>query len=639
MKEYKIYVYEFSNNYCYIGLTNNIKNRNECHHTDKNSGVYKHSQMFNEEIPLIKILEEDLDEYEAQASEDNWCKYYSDKGWVLLNKAKTGLFSSSLGGKNSSVVNDIERVKESSDLSSSYNECLNVAKKYEYLSDFRINAYKYYEMSRKYGWKFEWLKIGKPINKGKRLKDMDYDEMKVIASKYKTRTEFALCDKSVYMKCLSRGYINDFFPKSNKVKISTNDSELISNDDLRNIMLSYSSKTEFNKKDKKHYELCRTRDLLKEFPQKEVKSKSSKTNYYKGTVNYDDNLVKYNVADFFSMKKNIITCEKYGNKYIFNKDDMCLYYLYKTLVAKMRIHFDKYGIPCYKVGSSYVYIFEIINDFLYGGKYNLFKFKDGNYKNISIDNIEGCVIDLESFSKLVELDTFLINSSGNIYSVKHMMLMSTDEVGGYLYFRGFRIDKLVIKYFHKGYSTLKNIEVLHKDGNLLNNEICNLDIELKNKKVYKKNFLLIEDTNDSNELYINDYINGKKYFLGLIKNKKIINAIKVDVTNHIIENHNVKEWIGEYQSLDFKEWQKKDNDINMIELRVVSNGCYYSEIHKLWKSKIYYKEKEYSLGYFHTFEAGKVLYEEAVTYIKHNKFEKWYNNIESHRERIKFYFE
>lgn len=639
MKKYKIYVYEFSNNYCYIGLTNNIKNRDEGHHTDESSGVYKHSQMFSESIPTIKVLEEDLDEYEAQASEDNWCKYYSDNGWLLLNKAKTGLFSSSLGGKSVSIDVKVENIKESSNLSILYNECLNIAKKYEYLSDFRVNANKYYEISRKYGWVFEWLKKSNPINNGKRdINGMNYEEMKLIASKYKSKTEFALHEKTIYMKCLSSGYINEFFPKNKKIK-TLKDSELISDDELRSIMLSYPSKTEFYKNDHRHYELCRLRGLLKEFPKKE--SKSSKTNYNKGIINYDDSIIKYDIADFFLKNRNIITCKKYGTKYIFNKDDMCLYYVYKSkkLIAKMRISFDKYGIPYYKIGSSYVYIFEVINNFLYGGEYNLFKFKDGDCKNISIDNIENCVIDLDDFSKMVELDTFLINCRGEIYSVKHMMLMPLDEIDGYLYFRSFRVDKLVVKYFHEGYNTLRDIEILHKDGDLLNNEINNLDIKLKDKKVYKKNFLLVENIGETNELYIDDYINDKKYFLGLIKNKKVIDAIKVDISNHIIENPNIEEWIAEYQSLDFKEWQKKDNEINMIELRVNSNGCYYSDVHKLWKSKIFYNDKEYSLGYFHVFEAGKMLYDEAVMYIKRGKFEKWYDNIKSHRERMKYYFE
>lgn len=636
MKEYKIYVYEFLNNYCYVGLTNNVNRRDGEHRMDKKSSVYIHSQQFNEEIPLIKILEEDLDKYEAQVSEDNWCKYYSSNGWILLNRAKTGLFSSSLGHKNVSIGANVEKIKKSSDLSLSYNECLNEAKKYEYLSDFRINSNRYYELSHKYGWKFEWLKKKKPVKNGKRsIKNMSYTEMKTIACKYNTRTEFALNEKSLYMKCLSNGLIDDFFPK--KIKSCSNDNDLISDDDLRNIMLSFSTKTEFSKNDHKHYELCRNRNLLKEFPKKE--SKSSKTKYNKGVVNYDDGVLKYKVGDFLIENKNIVTCKKYGCKYALNKDDMCLYYIYKTLISKMRVHFDKYGVPCYKIGSSYVYFFDVINNFLYNNKYNLFKFKDGNYKNMKITNIENFIIDLNNFSKMAELDTFLINSRGEIYSTKHMMLMEADEINGYLYFRGFRIDKLVVKYFREGYNDLRDIKILHKDGDSLNNDINNLDIELKSKKIYKKNFLLVENIGETNELYINDHINNKKYFLGLIKNKKIIDGINVDITNHVVKNSNIEEWIAEYQSLDFKTWQNKDKDINMIELRVNSNGCYYSEVHKLWKSKIFYDGKEYSLGYFHTFDAGKMLYDEAVMYIKCKKFEQWYDNIESHRERMKYYFE
>lgn len=37
-----IYVYEFTDNSCYVGLTFNIKKRNKQHMEDKNSQVYKH---------------------------------------------------------------------------------------------------------------------------------------------------------------------------------------------------------------------------------------------------------------------------------------------------------------------------------------------------------------------------------------------------------------------------------------------------------------------------------------------------------------------------------------------------------------------------------------------------------------------
>ena len=78
MKKYKIYVYEFKDSYCYVGLTNNLARRNSEHH--EAGGVFQHSKVFNEEIPEIKVLEDGLDEFEAQASEDNWCKFYVDNG-------------------------------------------------------------------------------------------------------------------------------------------------------------------------------------------------------------------------------------------------------------------------------------------------------------------------------------------------------------------------------------------------------------------------------------------------------------------------------------------------------------------------------------------------------------------------------
>ena len=55
-------------------------------------------------------------------------------------------------------------------------------------------------------------------------------------------------------------------------------------------MQSYLTKSEFYKNNHKYYELCRKRDLLKEFIKKD--SKSSKTNYYKGIINYDDSIIK-----------------------------------------------------------------------------------------------------------------------------------------------------------------------------------------------------------------------------------------------------------------------------------------------------------------------------------------------------------
>lgn len=622
MKKYKIYVYEFLNQYCYIGLSNNPLRRDGEHHIK--GSVFQHSQVFEEPIPEMKILEEDLDEYEAQTSEDNWCKYYVDKGYTLINKAKMGLFISSLGGKKNNLVVDKSN-EQCYDLQIQYRECLEEAKKYSYLSDFRKLSNKYYEMSRKYGWKYEWLERSKPVNNGK--KDLSFDEIAVIASKYKTRTEFSLNDKTLYMKCLFDGSIDKLFPKCNKTKID--DSDLYSDEELMKLMLSYSTKTEFHRVNQRLYNICRLRGLLDKFPKNVGKNESHAP------------LSKMSIKDFFVKNRNIAIISKYGDKYIFNKDDMSLYYMYKTIVSKIRKHYDKYGILCYKIDTHYVYIFDIINDFIYDGKYNLYKFIDGNYKNINLENIDKTTIDLCEFSAMKELEGFLVNSHGDIYSSKHKMIMPNEILNGSPYFCGFRIDRLVAKYFYPNYNNLKKTEITHKDGDLLNNDITNLDVHLptSGKGTYKRNPLIIKSIGETNEIYIKDFKSNKEYFLGLIKNEKIIDAIKSEIVSYLNNATEVSDWVVDYQGLEFKKWQEKDKELNMIATRVNSNGCYYSDIHKLWKSKIYYKEKEYSLGYFHTFEAGKVLYEEAVIYIKYGKFDKWYNNIKSHRERMKLYFE
>ena len=45
--------------------------------------------------------------------------------------------------------------------------------------------------------------------------------------------------------------------------------------------------------------------------------------------------------------------------------------------------------------------------------------------------------------------------------------------------------------------------------------------------------------------------------------------------------------------------------------------------------KSFINDKEYTLGYFDSFECGKYIYEMAVLAVKYNKFAEWYNNIDT----------
>lgn len=92
-----IYCFKFPDNHCYVGLTSNLKNRVKGHNSDSSSAVYEYHIKSGLKIPEIKVLENDLLPIDAQIREDYWRNYFSGKGWIMLNKAKTGELSGSLG--------------------------------------------------------------------------------------------------------------------------------------------------------------------------------------------------------------------------------------------------------------------------------------------------------------------------------------------------------------------------------------------------------------------------------------------------------------------------------------------------------------------------------------------------------------
>lgn len=106
-RTYSIYEYNFSSlgyNVSYIGLTSNISNR-KLNHSSKygKSSVFKFCEKNNINLKektndIFSILEINLNGKDAQIKEDFWRKTRETEGYNLLNKAKTGLNSSSLGG-------------------------------------------------------------------------------------------------------------------------------------------------------------------------------------------------------------------------------------------------------------------------------------------------------------------------------------------------------------------------------------------------------------------------------------------------------------------------------------------------------------------------------------------------------------
>jgi predicted GIY-YIG superfamily endonuclease len=82
-----IYLCVFSDNCIYIGLTYDFNKRIKGHL--KKGTIYNHIQISNE-IPNFKKLTKYLNINEAVKMEEYYHNYYKNKGYTMLNKAKTG---------------------------------------------------------------------------------------------------------------------------------------------------------------------------------------------------------------------------------------------------------------------------------------------------------------------------------------------------------------------------------------------------------------------------------------------------------------------------------------------------------------------------------------------------------------------
>lgn len=134
-----IYVYEFDDNSCYVGLTCDILRRHRQHMEDFNSSVNKYI-IETGFLPKL-ILESDYIEIkDCVKLEDTILTQYRDRGFNILNKNKTG----SIGGVN------LYWTKE---------RCIEEIKKYKTYYEFRKNAGGAHNSSFKNGWLYEILDI------------------------------------------------------------------------------------------------------------------------------------------------------------------------------------------------------------------------------------------------------------------------------------------------------------------------------------------------------------------------------------------------------------------------------------------------------------------------------------------------
>lgn len=128
-----VYAIEFPDNYVYVGLTKNLKNRFKQHLSPHHrSYVYKHILKTSLTPKLIK-LEIDLNENDAKVKEFQYLKEYSNKNWHIINKAKPG----SLGG---SIIKHTKLA------------CISDAKKYKTKREWYEKSPSSYDAARRNKW-------------------------------------------------------------------------------------------------------------------------------------------------------------------------------------------------------------------------------------------------------------------------------------------------------------------------------------------------------------------------------------------------------------------------------------------------------------------------------------------------------
>lgn len=186
-KKRLIYVYEFADKSCYIGLTGNAEKREDKHtRTDLKCIVYKYIQ---KNIPYNLIIKTDyIKSEDASLLEGVILNEYKNNGWNILNIAKTG----GLGG-------NIKKYD--------FNTCVNEAKKYKTKKEFIKKSPQFYsaiiqndfidELYIILGWKKKLINY------------WTFEKCKEEALKFDSLKKFTKNSKSCYKFSYKNGFLTE----------------------------------------------------------------------------------------------------------------------------------------------------------------------------------------------------------------------------------------------------------------------------------------------------------------------------------------------------------------------------------------------------------------------------------------------
>ena len=253
-----VYVDE-ENNVAYVGLTVDKNRRHKEHKSGYfykrkvKSPVFEYFNSIGKDIPEPIYLEENLTSIEAQEKECYWVNEYLNKGYVLLNKGRTGKNIGSLGGverkwtkenvfAESLKYDTVKEFREKSEESKKYKtrgefqakspsaydyaysnnlldemvwlkhkitwnkeKVFDESKKYKSRGEFQDNCCSAYDIALRRGWLDEmvWLKPQR--------KSWDFESVKEEAKKYKNKFAFRKGCIGAYKFAVRNGILNDLF--------------------------------------------------------------------------------------------------------------------------------------------------------------------------------------------------------------------------------------------------------------------------------------------------------------------------------------------------------------------------------------------------------------------------------------------
>ena len=187
-----IYAYEFPNvngkNYVYVGLTDHIPQRDLVH--GRKGAVYSFCKKHNLERPMPIQLTEYIDKEEAKEQEGIQLSQYVARGWLPLNRVKTG----SLGGH---LEND----------GFTFEECKAIGQKYNKRSEWKKNDYPTYYIASKRGWINDILEQGERFGNAKQ-RYWTEERIAETALKFETRKEFQKNEPSAYARAWKMGILD-----------------------------------------------------------------------------------------------------------------------------------------------------------------------------------------------------------------------------------------------------------------------------------------------------------------------------------------------------------------------------------------------------------------------------------------------